>query len=96
MFRVGLRTTNADLLAARQAELARDWKQAGLKGKIEFYVSKMDGKKRPYAVWATSDASRPKPLVVQVNEPPTDAGPPRTLWRNSTRGMQRRTTGNAS
>ena len=59
----------------REAELARAWKQAGLKGKIDFYVSKMDGKKRPYAVCATSDSNKLKPLVVQVNGAPANAGP---------------------
>jgi hypothetical protein len=52
------------------------WEGSGLKGKLESYVSKMDGNKRPYAVCATSDSPEPKPLVILVTPgAPTDAGP---------------------
>jgi hypothetical protein len=52
------------------------WEGTGLKGKLEYYVSKMDGATRPYAVCATSDSPEPKPLVIVVSPgAPTDAGP---------------------
>ncbi len=57
------------------AARANVWRQAGIQGKIDFYVSKMDGKKRPYAVCATSDSHAAKPLVVEVDPGArTDAG----------------------
>lgn len=52
------------------------WAQSGLKGKLESYTSKMDGKKRPYGICATSDSVTPKPLVIVVSPGArTDAGP---------------------
>lgn len=52
------------------------WRQSGLKGKLDSYVSKMDGKTRSYGICLTSDSSAPKPLVVVVSPgAPADAGP---------------------
>lgn len=53
-----------------------DGEAAGLKGKLEYYTSKMDGAKRPYAVCATSDSTELKPVLVNVSPgASTDAGP---------------------
>src|SRR5690242_13027069 len=41
-----------------------EWARAGLKGKLDFYVSKMDGQRRPYAICSTSDSTAKKPLLV--------------------------------
>src|SRR5207244_12405801 len=52
------------------------WKDSGLKGKIDSYVSKMDGEKRSYGICATSDSRTPKPLIVVVSAgASTDAAP---------------------
>ena len=48
------------------------WKDSGLKGKIDSYVSKMDGQKRSYGICATSDSRTPKPLIVVVSPGATD------------------------
>lgn len=50
--------------------------QAGLHGKIDSYVSKVDGKTRTYGICLTSESRTPKPLVVVVSPgAPTEAGP---------------------
>jgi predicted esterase len=55
---------------------APPWKDSGLKGKIDSYLSKMDGERRSYGICATSDSNTPKPLVVVVSPgASTDAGP---------------------
>ncbi len=38
-----------------------------LMGKVEHYVSKMDGEERPYVICVTDDTDEPKPMVVVVN-----------------------------
>ena len=38
-----------------------------LEGKVEYYVSKVDGEKRPYVICATDDTDDPKPMVVVVH-----------------------------
>jgi len=38
-----------------------------LVGRIEHYVSKMDGQRRPYAVCVTGDIDTPKPVIVEVS-----------------------------
>lgn len=43
-----------------------------LSGKIEYYVSKMDGKRRPYAVCATGPKGTPRPMIVEVSPGGTD------------------------
>ena len=40
---------------------------AGLEGKIEYYLSAMDGKRRPYAVCATGPSDAPRPMIVEVS-----------------------------
>lgn len=61
--------------SAAGQERAQPWAGSGIRGRIETYASKMDGKQRPYAVCATSDSAEPKPLVVVVSPgAPTEAG----------------------
>jgi len=43
-----------------------------LAGRIEHYVSKMDGQRRPYAVCVTGDTGAPKPVIVEVSPGGTD------------------------
>jgi predicted esterase len=56
-------------------EVARAAREAGLEGRIESYLSKMDGKRHEYTVCATSPSSTPKPLVIQVDGAPSKPGP---------------------
>ena len=38
-----------------------------LSGKLQYFESKVDGKQYPYAVCATDDSEKPKPLIVEVS-----------------------------
>ena len=38
----------------------------GVRATVEFYQSKMDGKRRPYGLCITNDSKQPKPLIVQL------------------------------
>src|SRR5215831_2372747 len=52
---------------SQQSQTKDSSKPYGLTGKIDYYVSKMDGKKRGYAVCMTSDSPTPKPLIVIIH-----------------------------
>ena len=38
-----------------------------LEGKVEYYVSKLDGERRPYVVCATDESDEPKPMILVVH-----------------------------
>ena len=50
-----------------RAQLRALMDKEGLRGTVETYTSKMDGRKRPYALCATDKSGEPKPLLVVVN-----------------------------
>lgn len=59
-----------------QAAPPPPWAEVGLRGKLDYYTSKMDGNRRPYGICVTSDSSTLKPMVVVVTPgASTDAGP---------------------
>jgi hypothetical protein len=64
-----------DIAARALEDVARKAKQAGLQGRIESYVSKMDGKRHKYVVCATSLSGAAKPLLVEVDGAPSEPGP---------------------
>ena len=45
----------------------------------EFYLSKMDGRERPYAVCTTDDSPDPKPLIVIVGPGISSVAPPAAM-----------------
>ncbi len=64
------------LLFGAQAPPPAPWAGSGLKGKLDYYTSRIDGQKRPYGICVTSESAEPKPLVIVVSPgAPADAGP---------------------
>jgi predicted esterase len=62
--------------AGSSGAVAHSLGSLGLKGKLDYYTSNIDGEKRPYAICATSESDERKPLVIVVSPgAPTDAGP---------------------
>ncbi len=57
------------LFAAVSASAQRGGKaeKEGIHGKVDHYVSEIDGETRPYAVCATDDSPTPKPLILEVS-----------------------------
>jgi len=38
-----------------------------LEGKVEYYISKLDGERRPYVICATDESDEPKPMIMVVH-----------------------------
>ncbi len=56
----------------RPERIAKTPDGSRLTGKVEYYVSKMDGKRRPYAACATGSSDEPRPMIVEVSPGGTD------------------------
>ena len=50
----------------RQALVAKI-REAGITGKMDSYISRLDGRPHPYAVCSTGESTKPKPLLLMVN-----------------------------
>lgn len=69
---VGVTSAQETVRQRAQRVQRRENASAGLVGKVEYYVSKMDGKRRPYAVCATGSGDAPRPMIVEVSPGGTD------------------------
>ena len=58
--------------AERRARTRQASAGQGISGKVEHYLSEMDGKRRPYAVSATGTDDVPRPMIVEVSPGGTD------------------------
>lgn len=58
--------------AQRPARTRQTAATPGVAGKVDHYLSAMDGQRRPYAVCATGTDDRPRPMIVEVSPGGTD------------------------
>ena len=58
--------------AQRPARRRQQPPTPGVSGKVDHYLSAMDGKRRPYAVCATGTDDQPRPMIVEVSPGGTD------------------------
>ncbi|MHC4403063.1 MAG: carboxylesterase family protein [Planctomycetota bacterium] len=66
------RSAGGGQAAERPARRRQAPASQGVSGKVEHYVSEMDGKRRPYAVSATGTGDVPRPMIVEVSPGGTD------------------------